>query len=325
MDDVASRARVSQMTVSRVLNNKGYVSDQVREAVMSAARELGYVQNRIAWSLRSEATSLIAVVLPTLNNRVFAEVLSGINAAAEGLDCQVAFGVSEYDLAREEALVRDFLAWRPRGMILAGLEHTDATVAALTASGAVVVEIMDTDGVPIETAIGLAQREAGRNMARYLLSRGHRRFAYAGSQARLDVRAAKRFDGFAETVRASGAELLSTDMSDTPSMLEGRRMTNEILSRAQRPDAIYFSNDDLAAGGLMHCLAERIAVPDTVAIAGFNGLSFLEALPLRITTTETPRYEIGQRAVDSLSPSSPRRSSPNVIDLGFRLIPGETS
>lgn len=100
-------------------------------------------------------------------------------------------------------------------------------------------------------------------------------------------------------------------------------MTREILSRPLHPDAIYYSNDDLAAGGLMHCIAENIPVPTEIALAGCNGLAFLEALPLRLTTTETPRYEIGQRAVDALAAGQDTRRAQ--VDLGFRLIIGETT
>ena len=81
MDDVAERAGVSQMTVSRVLNSKGYISEDVRSRVKSAAVEIGYVQNRLARGLRSEQTPLIAVALPTLGNAVFTDVLSGITDA----------------------------------------------------------------------------------------------------------------------------------------------------------------------------------------------------------------------------------------------------
>ena len=326
MDDVAAQAKVSQMTVSRVLNKKGYVSPEVRERVLVAARALGYVQNRIASSLRNEASALIAAVLPTLNNRVFTEVLSGVNDAAERHDCQTAFAVTEYDQAREEALVQGFLAWRPRGLILAGLEHSDTLRRAVAASGAAVVEVMDIDGTPIDTAVGLAQQEAGHTMARHFIERGYRRIAWVGSQAGLDLRAQKRFNGFAQTVRQAGATLLSKDETDQQSsMSEGRRLTQLILSRSDRPDAISYANDDLAAGGLMHCLKENLNVPGDVALSGFNGLAFLEALPMRLTTIETPRFEIGLRAIDLIVAQRFVTMPQRVVDLGFRLVVGDTT
>ena len=329
MDDVAALAGVSQMTVSRVINRKGYVSKEVRDKVVSASEQLGYVQNRLADALRNETASLIAVVLPTLHNRVFSEVLSGINDAAEAYEYQTVFGVTEYAPEKEERLVRDLLSWLPRGLILAGLEHTDNTIRAVRASGVNVVEVMDIDGAPLSHAIGLSHMAAGRTMAAHLLSRGYRRIAYLGSQGGLDQRAAKRLEGFRQVLSQSGCNLINVRVSDHPSsMQEGRRLTGELLAGGERPDAIYYSNDDLAAGGLMHCLANGLSVPEDVAIAGFNGLSFLESLPIRITTIETPRYGIGKLAVDSLERQGTygtARKAASFTDLGFNLVIGQTT
>lgn len=109
-------------------------------------------------------------------------------------------------------------------------------------------------------------------------------------------------------------------------MLGGRKGTAALLDMAERPEAIYYSNDDLAAGGIMHCLSRGISIPKDIALAGFNGLSFLEALPIRLTTVETPRLEMGRRAAlhVALDGAAPAQAAPRCIDLGFRLIEGET-
>ncbi len=338
MGDVAARAGVSQMTVSRVLNKSGKTSQTVRDRVQKAASELGYVHNRLATGLRMRFSPLVAVVLPTLGNRVFPEVLNGVNDALSEAGLRAVFGVSEYDDAQEEALVRDLLSWRPRGILLPGLEHSAATRAAIagavSASGTRVVEVMDIDGDPISVAVGVAQAEAGREMARHLLARGHRRIAYLGAQGDRDRRAAKRLEGFAEALRAGGGRLIVSRVSEGPSSLaQGRQMTADLLSTT-KPHAIYYSNDDLAAGGLMHCLANGIDVPGQVALAGFNGLDIADALPLRLTTTRTPRYQIGFQAGRILAgddagaqmaSGSASGSGPRVIDLGSELVAGDTT
>lgn len=327
MDDVADRAGVSQMTVSRVMRGKGYISEGVRNRVEAAAQEIGYVQNQLATGLRSEQTPLVAVVLPTLGNTVFTEVLSGITDALTKKSLRPVFGLTEYSESREATLVRDLLSWRPSGVLLAGLEHSDVTRQAIRASGVRVAEIMDIDGEPMSAAFGLSQEKAGRVTAQHMLAKGYRRFAYAGSLDGNDLRAGKRLNGFRQTIREAGATMLSEDISAQPSsMVEGRRITAEILSRADLPDAIYYSNDDLAAGGIMHCLSEGIAIPTKVALAGFNGLPFLNALPIQLTTIATPRYEIGRLAGEYLANSTDVSAKQPVgsIDMGFHLIPGET-
>jgi LacI family gluconate utilization system Gnt-I transcriptional repressor len=332
MDDIAAEAGVSQMTVSRVMRGTGQTTTEVRDRVLNAARRLGYVQNRLATALRGESSSLVALVLPTLRNRVFSEVLNGANEVLAAGGLRPVFGVTEYSAAREEELVRDLLSWRPKGLILSGLEHSDATRAAIRASGVRVAELMDIDGDPISVAFGLSQTEAGRATARHMLAKGYRRFGYIGSLGGKDLRAEKRLAGFREVLREAGAQILSERLIHGPSsMVEGRRETAAMSAAADAPEAIYYSNDDLAAGGIMHCLSEGLSIPTQLALAGFNGLSFLDALPLRLTTVETPRLEMGRRAAahimrqpgpeDVVSDPGP---TAGLVDLGFRLIPGET-
>jgi len=328
MDDIAAEAGVSQMTVSRVMRGAGKTSAEVRERVTRAARKLGYVENRLASALREETTPLVAVVLPTLGNRVFSEVLTGLNETLADKLVQPVFGVSEYALEREEQIVRELLAWRPRGIVLPGLEHSEATRVAIRAAGVRVAEVMDLDGDPISAAFGISQIEAGRATARYMLERGYRCFGYVGSQGGRDLRAAKRQAGFREVIRAAGAQLVLEHVIAAPSsMVEGRRVTAEILARPDAPEALYYSNDDLAAGGMMHCLSEGIPIPQRLALAGFNGLSFLAALPIRLTTVETPRLEMGRRAALHVTETGAPEADaqlPRRVDLGFRLIRGES-
>lgn len=323
MHDVARLAGVSQMTVSRVMRGAGYISKDVRNEVVKAARDIGYVHNRLAGGNASYDNPLVGVVVPTLQNRVFTEVLAGISETLDESGLRPVFGVSEYSLKAEEDLVFDLLAWRPRGLILPGLEHTEALRQIVARTGVRVAEIMDTDGDPISACFGFSHTEAGRDMAQHLLDRGYRRFGYAASQGGFDLRATKRFDAFVERIRAAGARLVRHITSDEPSsMLSGRHMTAELMGQQEKPDVIYYANDDLAAGGLMHCLADGIAVPEELAIAGFNGLGFLAALPMTITTTQTPRYEIGAAAaawlLDAEVPE-PRTA------FEKRLVVGETT
>ena len=328
MDDIAAEAGVSQMTVSRVMRGTGQTSAEVRERVQAAASKLGYVQNRLATAFRDESSPLVAVVLPTLRNRVFSEVLDGANEVLSSAGLRPVFGVTEYSQEREDELVRDLLSWRPRGLILSGLEHSDATRAAVVASGVRVAEVMDVDGKPISAAFGLSQTAAGRVTAQHMLSKGYRRFGYIGSQSGKDLRAEKRFAGFREVVRQAGAQIIAKRLLTGPSsMTEGRRETAAMVAAPDRPEAIYFSNDDLAAGGIMHCLSAGISIPSELALAGFNGLSFLESLPVRLTTVATPRLEMGRRAAAFvMAATDPEKSTGmgGLVDLGFQLVPGET-
>lgn len=285
------------MTVSRVLRNKGYISDVITEKVLTAAAEIGYVRNNVAGSLSEQSTNLIGVIIPSLSNSVFTEVLSGFEDAIRSSPLQLAIGVSNYDQAREFELVSDMLAWRPAGIVLTGLQHDERTRTLLKQNSVDTVEMIDVDGQPISNCVGLSHRVAAEAMAEHLIDRGHTRFGYIGCALEVDERAFKRKVAFEQALADKGFSVERTALSPDPSsMLLGRQLTAEILQDNNQPTALYYSNDDLASGGLLHCMSEHLSVPGDVAIASFNGLEFIDAMPMRITTYRSPRYEIGQVA-----------------------------
>ncbi|MEM1376332.1 MAG: LacI family DNA-binding transcriptional regulator [Pseudomonadota bacterium] len=326
MHDVARIACVSQMTVSRVMRGTGYISKEVRDKVESAARSIGYVHNRLAGGMADYDNPLVGVIVPTLENRVFTEVLSGISDTLSEKGLRPVFGVSDYSLAREEELVFDLLSWRPRGLILSGLEHNEAVYRIVAQTGVRIAEIMDTDGEPISSSFGISQVEAAIEMADHLLSKGYKKFGYVSGLSSTDLRANKRLAAFQKRISECGGEIVATRIVEhSCSMLDGRVFTSEILANPIKPDAIYYANDDLAAGGLMHCLAEGLDVPGDVAIAGFNGLSFLSALPKQITTTKTPRYDIGVAAANWLGSDESDEQTTETQGFQTELIVGETT
>src|SRR6478735_8330887 len=160
--DVAQRARVGESTVSRVMRRAGSVSPATREKILKAAAELNYVPNRIAGTLASMTSRLVGVVIPSVGNTVVPEVLAGANQVLENAGFQPVIGVSNYDPLREEALIESILSWRPSGLLVAGLEHTDRARAMLKGCGVRVVELIDTDGEGIDIVVGSSHRSAGR-------------------------------------------------------------------------------------------------------------------------------------------------------------------
>ncbi|WP_415403234.1 LacI family DNA-binding transcriptional regulator [Tateyamaria sp. SN3-11] len=324
MHDVAAEAGVSQMTVSRVLRGEGYFSQDVKARVADAATTLGYIHNRLASVQRGMENPMIGVVLPTLNNTVFIDVLAGINDTLAQIGMRPVFGVSEYSESEEETLVRDMLSWQPCGLILSGIEHSEGLRRAVAQSGVRVAEIMDVEGAAMSASFGISQQAAGADMARHFIAQGHRRVAYIGSQGGSDLRAVKRYIAFKDQLEAEGGQIIHERIANRASSLPlGRELTAACLSEVTDCDAIYFANDDLAAGGLMHCLSNGIRVPQDVALAGFNDLPFLSALPQRITTTHTPRYEMGAQAARYVAGADDGAAKKHVLRAD--LIVGDTT
>lgn len=297
--DVSDASGVSEMTVSRVLRNRGDVSQTTRDRVLAAAKELGYVPNQIAGSLASQRVNLVAVIIPSLSNMVFPEVLNGINQVLEDTPLQPVVGVTDYIPEKEERVLYEMLSWRPSGVIIAGLEHTDATRAMLGNAGIPVVEIMDTDGKPVDAMVGISHRRAGREMANAIIKEGYEHIGFMGTKMPLDHRARKRFEGFTEGLAKAGIEIEDRDFySGGSALAKGREMTQEMLERSPDLDFLYYSNDMIGAGGLLYLIDQGVDIPGQIGIAGFNGVELLQGLPRQLATMDACRIEIGQAAAN---------------------------
>ncbi|MCR9126853.1 MAG: LacI family DNA-binding transcriptional regulator [Rhodobacteraceae bacterium] len=297
--DVSEASGVSEMTVSRVLRNRGDVSDTTRTRVLAAAKELGYVPNKIAGALASSRVNLIAVIIPSLSNMVFPEVLTGINQVLEDTELQPVVGVTDYMPEKEERVLYEMLSWRPSGVIIAGLEHSEAARAMLKAAGIPVVEIMDSDGMPVDAMVGISHRRAGREMAQAILRAGYRHIGFMGTKMPLDHRARKRFEGFTEMLAKSGVEIEDRAFySGGSALAKGREMTQAMLERSPELDFLYYSNDMIGAGGMLYLLDQKIDIPARIGLAGFNGVELLQGLPRQLATMDACRLEIGRTAAE---------------------------
>lgn len=325
--DVSEASGVSEMTVSRVLRNKGDVSIATREKVKEAARRLGYVPNKIAGALASQRVNLVAVIIPSLGNMVFPEVLSGISEELDETELQPVVGVTDYQPEKEEKVLFEMLSWRPSGVIIAGLEHSEASRAMLRQAGIPVVEIMDTDGDPIDTAVGISHRRAGRMMGEAILAGGYKRIGFMGTKMPLDHRARKRFEGFTQTLAKEGIEIADQEFySGGSALAKGREMTAAMLERTPDLDFLYYSNDMIGAGGLLYLQDRKVDIPETIGLAGFNGVELLDGLPKKLASMNACRREIGQTAARIIAARNAEGANDEgqVVELSPKLTFGDT-
>jgi len=324
---VAARAGVSETTAARALRGSTVVTRDTVTKVEKAAASLGYLRNRLAGALAGGPSNQVAVILPSLSNIVFPDVLKGLEDRLEHAGFHPVLGISNYDPDREENLIRNLLAWRPAGLVIAPSGTTDTSRSLLRGVDLPVVEIMDIDTDPVDMAVGMSHRGAGLAMARHLVARGYRRCAYIGHDLTRDHRAAARLDGFRAGLDEAGLALTAcVTLPDPSSVAQGRRGLAQLLDHAEiRPDLVYFSNDDMAVGGVFHCMANAIRLPEDLAIAGFNGLELGQSLPVPLTTTASHRTRIGETAADNILMRIAGRDTKRLMDVGFSLIEGGTS
>lgn len=323
LSDVAAQVGVSAITVSRALRTPDKVSPKLREQIARAIDKLGYVPDPAARALASRRTDVIGVIIPSLTNNVFSDVLLGMYTAVEGTPFDLQLGNSRYSPIKEEGLLRVFLSQKPAGLVITGIDQTEAARKLLEAAPCPVVQIMEIDGNPVDRMIGFSHYEAAHAATRHLIEQGYRRPAFIG--ARMDPRTQRRFQGFRDMAKEAGLfddrRVLTTTSSSSVTL--GGQLFGALLEQVPDVDAVFCNNDDLAVGVMFEAARRRIDVPGALGICGFNDLEMMAAAEPAITSVLTFREEMGRRAIEMLvaAMDEPGRTKGQVTDLGYQIRP----
>ncbi|GGC14730.1 LacI family DNA-binding transcriptional regulator [Pseudoduganella buxea] len=326
LSDVAALAGVAPMTASRAINQPDLVSAVLRQRVEQAVQELGYVPNRAARALASAQSNVIVVLVPSLSNTVFTAVLQGIQDVLDADNYQLLIGNTRYSDAEEEKLLNIYMQSNPDGFLLSGLTHSARVQQMLATSKVPVVSMMDLSDDPTQLCVGFSQFDAGYTMTRYLIEKGRKRIGFIGAQ--LDERTLKRCEGYRKAMHDAGLAdpRLELMVPDPSTIALGAELLGRMLAKVPDCDAIFCCNDDLAHGAVYQCQRRGIAVPEQLAIAGFNDLPASAWMKPSLTTVGTPRYRIGYEAATMLRAAI--RGEPAAqthVDLGFTLMARESA
>nr|WP_276316475.1 gluconate operon transcriptional repressor GntR [Halomonas flagellata] len=323
LQDIADRVGATKMTVSRCLRNPESVSEGLRERIFAAAEQVGYIPNR-APDLLSKATSRsIGVLVPSLTNQVFADVIVGIETVTEPAGYHLMLTHYGYSPELEERSLASLLSYNVDGVILSDSRHTPRSCRMLETAGIPSVEIMDTHLAPIHQAVGYDNVAAARDMVAEMIGRGRRHILYLA--VRLDERTRQRELGYRQAMEAHDLAPLTLQRTQRSSYSVGAALLTEILAEHPETDGIFCTNDDVAVGAYFECLRRGVPVPGQLAIAGFHGHDVGQVMSQRLASVVTPREAIGERAARELL-ARIRGEAPGdpVIDLGYRIEIGAT-
>jgi LacI family gluconate utilization system Gnt-I transcriptional repressor len=319
--DVAALAKVSPITVSRALRGERAVASDLTERVKAAAQKLGYTPDPAARALASRHSDHVAVLIPMLSNNLFVDVLESIQKTLRQAGYQTLIGITHYDTREEEQLLREQLQHRPAGILVTGLDRSDAARTLIEKSGIPCVHMMELAQSPEVNSVGFSQTQAAIALTEHLLQRSRQRIAFAAAQ--LDPRTMQRLDGWRKALKTAKLydKALTYTNKSASSMALGGQMLEHILQNDPQVDAIFFCNDDLAQGALLAAQRLKIKVPQQLAIAGFNDLTGSDLIGPGLTTIRTPRAEIGQAAAQMLLALMRQEEvlTPSV-DVGYELM-----
>jgi LacI family transcriptional regulator, gluconate utilization system Gnt-I transcriptional repressor len=191
--------------------------------------------------------------------------------------------------------------------------------------GAPVVKVMDIDGAPIDIAVEYSNKKAAEDVASRMLDFDCRRIGYVAHDVERDLRAMKRRDAFMHTMMQYGRPCVGEVVVPEPSSVSaGRLGLARLLSAHPDLDAVYFSSNDMAIGGMFHCQATGARVPEQLAVVGYYGLGIGQAIPQPLATTLTPRTQIGAVAARCVLERLAGRAVPTNMEVAYEFVAGAT-
>ena len=327
MREIASRAGVSPITVSRALKNPAKVSVETRQKILEVIEREGFIPNQLASGMRG-AGRIIGTMVPPLINSGIAEQVQGMSDEIHQSGYQLLLIQGDFTPAAEETAIRALLGWRPAGLILPAFVQSSAARKILGDSRVPIVEISEIRGKkPIDMAVGVSNFETAYAMTAHLASKGYKKIGFVSTPIHGNDRLQQRRIGFRQAMTDLGLHYNPDLEVEVPITPEGGAEALRILSaRDPKVQVIFFSSDTLAIGAVQECHRLGWKIPDRLAIAGYGDLDLAAQLYPTLTTVRVPRYEMGRQAVRQLLRRlSGDTKSPTIVSLGFQIIDRESA
>lgn len=297
--DVAKLAGVSKATVSKVLNNTAKISEQVRKQVQEAAEKLVYRPSQIARSLKNKTTKSIGLVLPSVTDPFFTEVIRGVHSVATEKGYMVILCDSEEDIRTEFSYIQILEDIWVDGIVFSGIrggKDEDEKIRILYDKGVPTVLVDRETEDYFTNAVIIDDKEAAFKATRYCLEMGHRKIGFIA--APLDVKIfSKRLEGYKEALQTFGLDVDENLIQQGDlSPRSGRMAAKRLLNCKKRPTTIFASTDMMAVGALKEIQESGLNVPKDISLIGFDDIPLVSLVTPSLTTVHAPSHEMGVEA-----------------------------
>jgi LacI family transcriptional regulator len=301
--DVALRAGVSVTTVSHVVNDTRHVSAKGRERVELAIRELGYVPNAMARSLKSNTTSTLGMLIPNSSNPYFAEIVRIVEDRCFGAGYTLVLCNTDDEPHRQSVYLQVLAERRIDGLIVVstGAGDDDSLVTQLRGLRMPTVLVDREIADPACDLVETAHMQGGLLAVRHLLSLGHKRIACIGGPVGV-MPSEQRIEGWRMALAEAGATPNADALLWRGGFTSqgGYEAMHAILRTEQAPSAVFVCNDLMAIGALRAAHESGVRVPDDLSIVGFDDIELSAYTSPALTTVAQPKERIGALAVDML-------------------------
>ena len=298
--DIADDAQVSIATVSRVLNGSPTVHEELRARVLASVEKLGYQPNMVARSLRIRKTMVLGVIIPTIVNPFFTDIVRGVEDVASRAGYVVTVHSSDNDLAKERRYLNVLRNRKVDGVLIAVAHQQESNLGPLVESGVPVV-LVDRclDGAPLDS-VTVDTRQGAYLAVELLIQRGYKRIGFLGGPPSVST-ANDKLAGYRAALQDYGLPadeglILSGDYTEA----SGRELGRRLINLPGRPDAVLVANNLMTLGFFTVVREYGLRVPHEIAFIGFDDRQWAWLVTPPITMIEQPTYELGHIATQML-------------------------
>ena len=299
MTDVAKLANVSTATVSRVIQNPETVKEKTRVKVLQAIEELNYQPNILARYFRRTETKTILVMVPSIMNNVFPQMIAGIDLVANQAGYKVLLGNTYQDPDKAYSYIEELKQKQVDGMILLTTRLDNKVITDIADRYPVVLTSDFIDGLNVPT-VAIDNISSSRDAVAHLLELGHRRIGMITGPLN-SLLSRDRLKGYRQALLGHDIEVESVLIQEGDHTYEsGYNQMNKFLALDKPPTAIFAANDSMAMGAIKAIKARGLRVPEDVAVVGFDNIQFSAIFEPALTTIAQPLVEMGKRSMELL-------------------------
>ncbi|MFN3708856.1 LacI family DNA-binding transcriptional regulator [Microcella sp.] len=318
MSDVARVAGVSATTVSHVINKTRRIEPETERAVLAAIESTGYLNDRVARSLRTGKTMTIGLAISAISNPYFADVVHAIERAVSANGHSLLLADTHDDPEHERRAVIDLLAHRPDGMLIAPSSDPHDALARIASRGipTVLIDRVHADtGDWVVDAVGVENAQPMAQLVAHVVERGHRRIGFIAGKEGLQT-ARERVDGFREGLRQHGLDSQADNVRHGAD--DAAAAIDDLLDRDEPPTVILMGNNQITIDSMRRLSERGIRVPDDLSIACFDDFPWADLFHPRLTAIRQPVDLLGTTGVELLFD---RMRNPGVEARQVRLTP----
>jgi DNA-binding LacI/PurR family transcriptional regulator len=323
--DIAKQAGVAHTTVSRALRGSPLIPPETTERIRQIAAELGYRPSAAARSLKTSRSQVLGVVVSSLDDPFFSEILQGIESVAQECGYSLFVAASQHDPQREQKIVQAMVEHRADGVIICSTPFSAEQARQLLEYGRPIVVVNNQSAEDYRYSIYHDDVDGSRQITRHLIDLGHRRIAYLGNAASGRT-SLDRLSGFQQEMAAAGLTIPAEYIFQAAGggAADGLAAVGHFLALPERPTALVCFNDMMAVGVLKGLQQAGLRLPEDCSVTGFDNITFSAYTQPALTTFDQPKRFIGAEAARLVlgllqSPASDETSTEPEI----RLLKGQ--